>query len=105
MIVMKFGGTSVGSAERIRTTAAVVSDSTSEHPVVILSAMAGVTDRLIGAGDKAIRGLDSEVNQSLASIREMHDRTISELLVDPENGVHQNLKNHLLHCHVRLIYF
>ena len=65
MIVMKFGGTSVGSPERIRTAASVVTDAKESDPIVILSAMAGVTDKLIEAGDKAIRGGGAQVPPSL----------------------------------------
>ena len=82
MIVMKFGGTSVGSLERIRTAASVVRDAKESDPIVILSAMAGVTDKLIDAGDKATRGRGAEVARSVSSIREMHDAVISELIRD-----------------------
>ena len=49
--VLKFGGTSVGSGERIRRVAAIIADtveqSTSLFPVVVVSAMSGVTDQLL----------------------------------------------------------
>ena len=45
LIVMKFGGTSVGNAERFRQCAAIVSDAAKhDRIVVVVSAMAGVTD-------------------------------------------------------------
>ena len=47
MIVMKFGGTSVGSAERIRGVAARVRERLDRQPVVVVSALSGVTDLLI----------------------------------------------------------
>ncbi|PYQ20612.1 MAG: lysine-sensitive aspartokinase 3 [Acidobacteria bacterium] len=47
MIVMKFGGTSVGSAERIRSVAGLVRDRRDRRPVVVVSALGGVTDLLI----------------------------------------------------------
>ncbi|MHC4390215.1 MAG: aspartate kinase [Planctomycetota bacterium] len=57
MIVMKFGGTSVGSAERIREVAAIVGRARAEGPVaVIVSAHGGVTDMLIRLSDKARAG-------------------------------------------------
>ena len=44
MKIMKFGGTSVGSPERIKAVAAMVAEKT-EHPVfVVLSAMSGTTN-------------------------------------------------------------
>jgi aspartokinase/homoserine dehydrogenase 1 len=44
---MKFGGTSVGSAERIRAVAALVRERRSSGVVVVVSALGGVTDLLI----------------------------------------------------------
>lgn len=48
MVVMKFGGTSVGSAERIRHVGELISGD--ERKVVVLSAMSGVTNRLVEIG-------------------------------------------------------
>ena len=45
LVVMKFGGTSVGSAERIRNVGDLISGS--ERKVVVLSAMSGVTNMLV----------------------------------------------------------
>ena len=58
LIVMKFGGTSVGSAERIMQAAQLVVDTTSKgHQVVVVtSAMSKVTDALIGAAREASTG-------------------------------------------------
>jgi aspartokinase len=47
MIVMKFGGTSVADAEAIGRMAAIVGGRLEEKPVVVASAMAGVTDQLL----------------------------------------------------------
>lgn len=46
MIVMKFGGTSVGSAERMSATAQIIAAS-AKPVVVVLSAMSGITNKLI----------------------------------------------------------
>src|SRR5262245_39679967 len=58
LIVMKFGGTSVGSAERIAQAARLVTDQTTRgHRVaVVTSAMSGVTNTLIDAAKQASRG-------------------------------------------------
>lgn len=47
MIVMKFGGTSVGSAERYRHVAQLVGTYLEQQPVVVVSAMSGTTDWLL----------------------------------------------------------
>src|SRR5438270_9995346 len=49
--VLKFGGTSVGSGERIRRVASIIAhvanDAEEAFPVVVVSAMSGVTDQLL----------------------------------------------------------
>lgn len=68
LIVMKFGGTSVGSAERIAQAADLAVDCASKgHQVVVVtSAMSGVTDVLIGAARRASEGhWDAAVRQEL----------------------------------------
>ncbi len=56
MIVMKFGGTSVGSAVRIRDVVEIVRGRASRRPVVVVSAQAGVTNELIALAEGAVRG-------------------------------------------------
>jgi len=80
MIVMKFGGTSVESAEAIERVAEIVASRSKRSPVVIVSAMAGVTDQLVSMGQKAPSG-DCEISLgALESMRERHLHTASELL-------------------------
>ena len=47
MIVMKFGGTSVGNAERIRNVADIVKSYIKRKPIVVVSAVTKITDSLI----------------------------------------------------------
>lgn len=57
MLVMKFGGTSVGSAERMQDVLSIVNNAKNQSksaPLVVLSAMSGVTNALIRAGEKAV---------------------------------------------------
>jgi aspartokinase/homoserine dehydrogenase 1 len=82
MVVMKFGGTSLGSVDRIKGAARVVASSRQSDPIVILSAMGGVTDRLLDAGDMAIRGADQEVVESLKSLRRTHQSAVAGLIED-----------------------
>ena len=80
MIVMKFGGTSVQDAEAIDRVAAIVRQRLSEKPVVIVSALAKMTDQLLamaaaaGAGDR-----DKALELSRAA-RERHYNTAVDLL-------------------------
>ncbi len=82
MIVMKFGGTSVGSADRFREVLTIVKKNWQEGntPVVVLSAMSGVTNALINcAGQAAKRNLDQTLKQ-LTAIRQSHLLLSSDLL-------------------------
>lgn len=83
MLVMKFGGTSVGSAERFRDVLEIARSAAGRNedgaPVVVLSAMSGVTNGLIRAGEKAVgRDLDGALAE-LSEIRKKHDETIDSL--------------------------
>ena len=84
MIVMKFGGTSLGLPDRIRSVAGIVSEARSARPVVVLSAIGGVTDKLIETGAQASQGQSAEVTDGLLAIREIHDRTAHELIPAPD---------------------
>lgn len=67
--VMKFGGTSLQDADRIRRAAEVVSDAA--RPVVVLSAMGGVTNLLDDAAGRAEAG-DASYTELLRQIEERH---------------------------------
>ena len=53
MIVMKFGGTSVENAAAIQRVAEIVRSRRENHPVVVVSALAKVTDQLVLMGQRA----------------------------------------------------
>jgi aspartate kinase len=79
MIVMKFGGSSVADAERIRRMADIVRGQSEKQPVVVLSAMGDTTDILLEAGTKAISEGPVSVEHSLFKLNEIHLETITEL--------------------------
>jgi aspartate kinase len=56
MIVMKFGGSSVANAERIRHVGEIVAARAARKPVVVLSAMGDTTDFLLEAAERALSG-------------------------------------------------
>lgn len=56
MIVLKFGGTSVGTAPNIRNVLDIVRRETERRPLVVVSALAGVTDMLVELSRSAPRG-------------------------------------------------
>jgi aspartate kinase len=80
MIVMKFGGTSVQDAEAIDRVAAIVRERLTENPVVVVSALARMTDQLLAMASAAKAGSrDKALELSLAA-RERHFNTASDLL-------------------------
>jgi len=71
--VMKFGGTSVGDAACIRRAADIVVRAARENSVVVVvSAMSGVTNRLIDAAQQAVNGERLDVENLQTSLREQH---------------------------------
>ena len=56
MIVLKFGGTSVGDAEAIARTGRIVATRADHGAVVVVSALAGVTNALIALAEQAAKG-------------------------------------------------
>ena len=56
MIVMKFGGTSVESAEAIERVAGIVRERLARRPVVVVSAMGKSTNKLLAIAGAAVEG-------------------------------------------------
>ena len=83
--VMKFGGTSVGDAGCIARTAKIVAKAASANPcIVVVSAMGGVTNRLIAAAQKAATG-DSTAGADLIKVlRGQHASALESLITNPE---------------------
>lgn len=71
MIVMKFGGTSVGSRERLVQVASLVT-AHPEPTVVVVSAMGGTTDALLDAGRAAERGSLDVALVAVEALRQRH---------------------------------
>ncbi len=87
MIVHKFGGTSVGAADRIANVADIVihhhkNQDPNENPgsVVVVSALSGVTDQLIRCARAASRGEDSLYRELKADLLRRHLNTVEDLL-------------------------
>lgn len=80
MIVMKFGGTSVESAEAIERVSRIVTSRLKQLPVVVVSAMAKVTDQLVTMGNLASSGDCDEALELLGLLRTRHLETARQLL-------------------------
>ena len=77
VVVMKFGGTSVEDAAAIRRLISIVQSRRDAQPVIVVSALARVTDQLLEAGRAAATG---RIGAALASVRDIYVR--HELLAD-----------------------
>ena len=81
LVVMKFGGTSMGSAERIRTAARIAGEEYAKRPVVcVVSAMSKITDLLLDSMRHAEGGDEAGLAKGIETLRERHLTTLTELL-------------------------
>src|SRR5580692_11190209 len=84
MIVMKFGGTSVESAEAIQRVTGIVKSRLHRRPIVVVSAMGKTTNRLLKIADLAVSGQREEALRELIELRDFHlresgmERTVDE---------------------------
>lgn len=83
-LVMKFGGTSVGSSDAIRQVLSIVRDTktTWEQVVVVTSAIRGVTDMLVGLVNAAQQADQAAIAEQLEGLRQRHQQAIRDF-VDP----------------------
>lgn len=82
MIVMKFGGTSVESAEAIRRVAGIVHTRRDRHPVVVVSAMGKTTNRLLAIASAAAHGELERALLLVADLRAFHLKEAAGLDLD-----------------------
>ena len=68
MIVMKFGGTSVGGADEIRNVAEIIKSNLGRKPIVVVSAVKKITDKLIELANLAKEGNGDETFSTIKSI-------------------------------------
>lgn len=81
--VLKFGGTSVGSAPAISAVLAIVAERTREHKVVVVvSAMSGVTDALLRGAHAATAGDGQTFSDIALELERKHVAAASELVSD-----------------------
>ncbi len=79
--VMKFGGTSVGDAIRIRRAAEIVATASKDSSVVaVVSAMGGVTNRLAEAAQASAAGNRDTAVQIAETLRKQHQEVVKDLV-------------------------
>ena len=77
MKVLKFGGTSVGSAQRIKNVASIICDQ--EQKIVVLSAMAGTTNSLVEISECFHKKDPGKANAILSALEQAYVNHIEEL--------------------------
>jgi aspartate kinase len=89
MLVLKFGGTSVGSAERFEGVLKLLSNlqSSNQKAVIVLSAMSGVTNALIAGATLAVNRDLKGALQKLAAIRDTHEQCVENLFVKSQQSM------------------
>ncbi|HYF61369.1 MAG TPA: aspartate kinase, partial [Herpetosiphonaceae bacterium] len=100
LLVTKFGGTSVGSAEAIRGLTAITARNREswDQVVVVVSALSGVTDSLLRIVRTAQSGDAEGVRSLYATLRERHHGVIEELLQAERDAVQADVDTLLNEC-------
>jgi aspartate kinase len=91
-IIMKFGGTSVADAERLRGVASLAKERAESGVLLVLSAFSGVTDLLFAAGRAAVAGDEKEALALLGDMLERHRATAAMLLGAPLDGLPKSVE-------------
>ena len=88
MIVMKFGGTSVESAEAIERIAGIVRERIARRPIVVVSAMGKTTNKLLAIAGAAIAGRRDTALDLLNELHKFHRNESAGLGVEDEIDAH-----------------
>lgn len=80
MIVIKFGGTSVGDADRVANAIEIVAERKHLDPIVVVSALAGVTNDLVAASEAACAQDPKRVAEIIGTIRQRHEDVALQLV-------------------------
>ena len=83
MKVMKFGGTSVGSPERMKNVASLITES-GEPTFVVLSAMSGTTNSLVEISDYLYKKNPEGANEVVNNLEKKYEQHVAELYATDE---------------------
>ncbi len=83
MIIYKFGGTSVGSPERMHKVATLLTRD-QEEKIVVLSAVSGTTNQLVKIGDLLLAGRRQEAQEEISQLKQHYEQFISALYTTPK---------------------
>jgi aspartate kinase len=80
VIVIKFGGTSVGNADRVAEAIDIVSERRHLDPIVVVSALSGVTNDLVAASEAAREQKPERVAEIIRAVRQRHEDVAMRLV-------------------------
>lgn len=80
--VMKFGGSSVGSTERLKQAVAIVGKAAASHRMVVVASALSMVTRQLDAAVEALQAGTGKEREVLENIRTRHRRQAAELLKD-----------------------
>ena len=86
MIVVKFGGTSVGDADAIERAADIVKDRLARQPAIIVSALGGATNSLLAIGEQSAKGHLIGALRGVETLRDRHFQQCEKLLGTSEEA-------------------
>jgi aspartate kinase len=96
LVVQKFGGTSVGSIERIRNVArrAIATQRAGHRVVVVVSAMSGETNRLLALAHEVTKVPDAREMDAIAATGEQVTAALTSMAIQAEGGQARSLLGH-----------
>ena len=83
MKIMKFGGTSVGKPERMHQVSELITKD-DETKIVVLSALSGTTNALVGIGESIANGNREKAKQQIDALEEHYQSFIKQLVKKDE---------------------
>mgnify|MGYP000258732980 CR=1 FL=1 len=97
MKILKFGGTSIGSAQKMRSVVGLISDN--EPKIIVLSAMAGTTDRLVEITNYLSKNNKDTARELTFSLEKKYKQTIESLFKTSEykNKANKTVLYHFNH--------
>ena len=96
LVVQKFGGTSVGSIDRIRNVArrAIATQKAGNRVVLIVSAMSGETNRLLGLAHEVMKVPEAREMDAIAATGEQVSAALTAIAIQAEGGRARSLLGH-----------
>ncbi len=83
--VMKFGGTSVGNAERMHQLLPLVTGNNNNSRIVVLSAMAGTTDKLVAIAQLLFGNRKADAQQGIEQLKSQYENVVKSLFATAES--------------------